>query len=208
MTYTIGTTLSVPAGQGFSVSSATIADPLNCQGSIIATAGGAINLTNGLTLSGTGQVALGSGNLTISDSISGISGGSLAAATLYVASLSTGSFTQSAGTSSVSSNLYVGYGGSGTYSLSGSGLLLAPAEYVGYEYVGYSSGTGTFYSGTGTFTQSGGTNSTTNLYLSGASGTYNLSGSGLLLASSSEQIQGRSSSSSRRAGPTWPETLI
>ena len=98
MTYTIGTTLSVPAGQGFSVSSATIADPLNCQGSIIATAGGAINLTNGLTLSGTGQVALGSGNLTISDSISGISGGSLAAATLYVASLSTGSFTQSAGT--------------------------------------------------------------------------------------------------------------
>ena len=67
----------------------------------------------------------------------------------------------------MSSNLYVGYGGSGTYSLSGSGLLLAAAEYVGYEYVGYSSGTGTFYSGTGTFTQSGGTNSTTNLYLSG-----------------------------------------
>ena len=69
-------------------------------------------------------------------------------------------------------------GSSGTYTLSGSGLLSAPYEYVGY-------------SGTGTFTQSGGTNSisggTANVpsglyvgYATGSSGSYSLTGSGLL----------------------------
>ena len=96
---------------------------------------------------------------------------------------------------------YVGYSGTGTFTQSGgtnnpalpllrlqfrfqrqlqprgSGVLSAAAEYVGN-------------SGTGSFTQSGGTNNVPNgssdgLYLgynAGSSGTYNLSGSGVLAA--------------------------
>ena len=39
-----GSTLTVPAGQGFS-GSGSISDPVNCQGTIAATSGGAINST-------------------------------------------------------------------------------------------------------------------------------------------------------------------
>ena len=66
LTHTLGTTLTVPAGQGFG-GSGSINDPVNCQGTITATSGGAINLSGGLTLSGTGTVNLGSGNLTTND---------------------------------------------------------------------------------------------------------------------------------------------
>ena len=58
LTHTLGTTLTVPAGTGFG-GWGTIADPVNCQGTIIATAGGAINLANGLTLFGHGASRLG-----------------------------------------------------------------------------------------------------------------------------------------------------
>jgi autotransporter-associated beta strand protein len=175
LTHTAGTTLTVSAGQGFG-GWGTINDPVNCQGTIAATPSGAINLTNGLTLSGTGQVTLGSGALTINDSISGISGGSLSADSLVVASTATGIFTQSGGTTTLTpygSGLYLGNnpGSSGTYNLSGGGLLSGATEYVGY-------------SGSGSFTQTGGTHSVSYaLYLGysvGGSGTYNLSGSGLL----------------------------
>ncbi|MGA2256730.1 MAG: autotransporter-associated beta strand repeat-containing protein [Thermoguttaceae bacterium] len=106
----------------------------------------------------------------------------------YVGSAGTATFTQTGGTNSgnfennVSNlNLYLYVGGNpgsrGSYNLSGSGLLSATAEYVG-------SG------GTGTFTQTGGTNSgipnnngshlDLSLGVNSGSGTYNLSGSGLL----------------------------
>ena len=95
-----------------------------------------------------------------------------------------GFFTQSGGNNNLSSTLYVGgwtypeIGGSGTYNLSGNGLLSASGENVGMN-------------GTGTFTQSGGTNNiSSTLYVGGSyyseiggSGTYNLSGNGLLSAS-------------------------
>ena len=111
-----------------------------------------------------------------------MTGGSLSA-TAYVGECvgysGMGAFTQSGGTNSIGpyyGSLYLGYnpGSSGTYNLSGSGLLSPGIS----EYVGFS--------GTGSFTQSGGTNSLGNsndLYLggeAGGSGTYNLSGSGLL----------------------------
>ena len=108
-----------------------------------------------MTLSGTGVVQLGSGNLTTNDLASGISGGSLSAAYQYVGNGGTGTFTQSGGASTIGNCLYLGYnaGDSGAYNLSGSGQLSASYEYVGY-------------SGTGSFTQSGGTNSVGNyLYL-------------------------------------------
>ena len=66
LTHTAGTTLTVPAGQGFG-GSGSISDPVNCQGTITAASGGTINLSGGLTLSGTGTVNLGSGNLTSND---------------------------------------------------------------------------------------------------------------------------------------------
>jgi len=172
-THTLGTTLVVPAGQGFA-GSGSIVDPVNCQGSITASSSGAITLSGGLTLSDTGTISLGSGNLTTNGHSSGISGGSLFATNHFVGNSGTGTFAQSGGTNSIR-NLYLGYntGNSGTYSLSGSGLLSsARSEYVGW-------------SGTGTFTQSGGTNSVNDdLYLgfnAGSSGTYYLSGNGFFV---------------------------
>ena len=55
LTHTLGTTLTVPAGKGFG-GSGSISDPVNCQGTITAVSGGTINLSGGLTLSGTGAI--------------------------------------------------------------------------------------------------------------------------------------------------------
>ena len=104
LTHTAGTTLNVSAGTGFG-GWGTISDPVTCQGTIAATFGGAINLTNGLIISGAGQVGLGLGTLTINDSSSGMSGGSLVAGSLIAGLSGTGSFTQSGGGNSVSTEL-------------------------------------------------------------------------------------------------------
>ena len=194
LTHTLGTTLNVPAGEGFG-GSGSISDPVNCQG-IITAAGGGINLSGGSTLSGSGTVNLGSGNLTTNDLLSGMSGGALSVANQYVGNGGTGSFTQTGGNNNINSyygSLYVGYnsGDAGTYNLSGSGQLSAPSESVGY-------------SGTGTFTQSGGTNSTSYLYLgnnAGSSGTYNLRGSGLL-STYSEYVGSSGTGTFRQSGGT------
>ena len=102
----------------------------------------------------------------------------------------TGTFAQSGGTNTLANgysngSLYIGYNTAdkGTYNLSGTGVLSGPQYYSMTEFVGYS--------GMGTFTQSGGTNGThngtTNLnlgYNAGATGVYNLSGAGQLIANS------------------------
>jgi autotransporter-associated beta strand protein len=177
LTHTAGTTLVVSAGQGFG-GWGSINDPVVCQGTISASPSGFINLNNGLALSGTGTIVLGSGNLTVNDTTSGMSGGSLSANSYYIGNGGTGLFSQSGGTNGSSSNcvFYLGYnrGDSGAYSLSGPAQLSASSEYVGY-------------SGTGNFTQSGGINtSRPYLYLGyggGSSGNYSLSGNGQLSAS-------------------------
>ena len=89
----------VPAGQGFG-GMGSINDPVNCQGTITAASVAIINLNNGLVLSGTGTVALGSGTLTVNDTISGISGGSLSVYNQYVGNGGSGTFTQSGGANS------------------------------------------------------------------------------------------------------------
>jgi autotransporter-associated beta strand protein len=170
LTHTLGTTLNVLAGTGFS-GWGTITDPVICQGSIIATASGVINLNSGLQLSGTGQVNVGFGALTVNDTASGMTSGSLSGESLIVGSTGTGAFTQSGGTNSVS-GLTLGFaaGSSGSYTLTGSGLLSVPYN----EYVGDS--------GSGNFTQTGGANSATDLLLGyRGSGTYNL-GNGIVWA--------------------------
>ena len=87
---------------------------------------------------------------------------------------------QSGGSLNINSGfggLYFGWAGGagGVYNLSGSGLL----SLVGGSDVGVCVG----YSGTGTFNQSGGTNLAGHVDIArntGSSGTYNLSGTGLL----------------------------
>ena len=173
VTYTLGNTLTVAAGRGFA-GSCTIVDPVNCQGSITAASSTGlayINLSSGLTLSGTGTIQLGFGTLTTNGLQSSISGGLLSDIFHCVGIGGTGTFTQSGGTND-SEYLYLGYapGDSGTYNLSGSGQLLPDRQYVGY-------------SGSGTLNQSGGTNGNNDgdLLLGfnvGSNGTYSLSGSG------------------------------
>jgi fibronectin-binding autotransporter adhesin len=174
--HTAGTPLSVAAGQSV-VGHLALNDPVDCQGAVVAS-GGEIDLFNGLMLSGTGSVGLGSGFL-VAQPDSGMTGGSLSASTHYVGTSyasghwltsGTAAFTHSGGTNS-STYLYIGYraGDSGTYNLSGSGVVASSQVYVGA-------------SGAGVFNQIGGTNQATWLYLatsSSGSGTYNLSAGSL-----------------------------
>ena len=220
LTHTAGTTLTVPAGSGF-VGSASINDPVACQGTLAAPSGGSINLDNGLTLSGTGYVGLGPGALTNNDPTSGISGGTLSATNQYVGSGGTGTFSQSGGyntpfnlflgfntndvggyvqsggTNSVGQYLYVGYnsGSSGTYTQTGGTNGVAQGLYLGYN-----SGS------SGTYTQTGGTNSIASWlflgYNAGSTGTYNLSGSGQLSAPSREQIGNSGTGNFQQSGGT------
>jgi T5SS/PEP-CTERM-associated repeat protein len=168
--HTAGTTLSVPAGQGF-IGTGTIRDPVNCQGSISNGTDGSLALTGGLTLAG-GALNLGSGSsMTINDSTSTMSSGLLSVPTQYVGNGGNGTFTQTGGTNSslppgnsgTTGSLYLGYAAAdqGTYNLGGAGAISA----MGFEYVGYS--------GTGTFVQTGGTNGLSFMYLG-----YSATGSG------------------------------
>ena len=171
MTHTAGSPLIVPAGQGFA-GSGSISDQVICQGTILSGVGGAINLNNGLILSGSGTISLGStGSFTANDTTSSISSGSLSAGYQYVGKGGSGLFTQTGGTNALARNLYLAYGpaDSGSYVLGGSGRLLATYEYIGC-------------SGTGVVTQTGGVNNGSDLELGydSGSGTYNLSGSGQL----------------------------
>ena len=206
-----GTVLVVPAGHGFTGQGA-INDPVNCQGTILAPTGGSINLVNGLLLSGTGVVSLGSGTLTVNDPISAITGGSLSAATQVIGAQGTGTFSQYGGNSKLTA-LYVN---NGTYNLSGNAQLTASNTYIsngGPGSFNQSGGTNTVssslsvgYAGGGTYTISGGLLSAGTVYLgsylspgalsqSGTAtltattilmegGTYNLTGGGLLSAGS------------------------
>ena len=233
-THVGGTVLTILPGQRFS-GTFTLADVVNCQGALVASSG-PIVLNNGLVISGTGTVNLGQGQLNVNNVTSGISGGSMTAATQSIGNSSAGAFAQLGGTNTVGTGgLALGYnvGVSGTYSLSGPAVLSTAIEYVGFSgngsfvqsggvnvgsgnssnqlYLAMNPGSSGSYnvsagslnfvqeyignSGAGTFTQSGGSNfvgtpgngssSMGNLYLAynpGSSGTYNLSGSGLLSA--------------------------
>jgi len=188
-----GTTLTIAAGQGFSGIGA-LADHVSCQGTISATPGGLINLNDGLSVSATGSVSLGSGSFIVNDIQSGISAGLLSAATGYVGYSGSGSFSQSGGTNALTSGLILGSGTGdlGAYNLSGAAVLSTPSEQVAL-------------SGTGTFTQSGGTNNVSGtLYLAqgpAAAATYTLSSSGLL-AATTEYICWSGSGALKQSGGT------
>ena len=175
--HTAGSTLTVPAGKGFS-GWGTIDDPVDCQGSIIIPTGGTINFKAGFTLSGAGSICFVDNNFQSDGAFWTMSGGTLFSANHYVGYKTAGVFSQSGGTNSVSTGLCLGsYPNSiGTYNLSGTGELSASDEMVGYM-------------SSGTFNQSGGVNSIANLLQVGPMGssgnvvaTYNLSGTGQLTA--------------------------
>ena len=197
--HTVGTTLVVPAGKNLYGQQASINDPVNCQGSLVAVISpsafvpsGTISLNNGLALSGSGVVNLGAGNLTVNDAASGISGsGALSVQYQYVGQGGTGTFAQSGGTNTVNVSLYLGVnaGDVGAYNLSAGQLKCWPtgAGLSASEYVGYA--------GAGTLNQSGGANYLEGSYYGGlylgdqpgSSGTYIL-GKGALLESEFTQL--------------------
>ena len=154
MLHTAGTPLTVASGQTIA-GWGNIGDPVNCAGTVAAA--GAINLNNGVMVSGAGSVTLGGGSLTVEGPGSGISGGMLATSNQYIGYNGAGTFAQSGG-SNGSGNLYLGYnsGTAGVYSLSGTAVLNGGGtsdQHVCGEFVGYG--------GSGVFNQSGGTNTIT-----------------------------------------------
>ncbi len=153
----------------------------------IDTTSGNINLTGnltgpgGLTKIGPGTLTLTgvntySGNTTVEGGTLELAGGQLSSPVQYVGNSGIGTFSQSAGTNTLTGSgvLYVGNvsGASGAYNLSG-GSLAAPTVYLGKA-------------GTGSLTQTAGTCSVpSSLYLAynpGSNGAYSLSGSGVLSA--------------------------
>ncbi len=172
--YVRGTTLNVPAGSTF-IGSITITDPVACQGTIMAIAGSSIGLNNGLTMSGTANVNLGSGFLIINDQNSQMSGGSFQAGGMLIGGGSTGTFAQSGGINGLTQlNLASNAQDFGTYNLSGNALVTVGSN---GQYIGLG--------GSGVFNQTGGTNYSNGHYVflayeAGSSGMYNLSGTGLL----------------------------
>jgi autotransporter-associated beta strand protein len=193
LTHTLGTTLNVPAGQGF-VGWASISDPVNCQGSIAAAPSGAIDLSGPLTISGTGRVSLGNGNVITNDSLSTINGGTLYSSNHFVGSSGTGVFTQTAGSNFVNNSLYLGNNAAdnGTYNLQGGYLSSSSAVYVGN-------------SGTGTLTQTGGSSNFNALTIgnnAGSIGSYSLSGTGQLAGGQFEYVGYSGTGSFAQSGGT------
>ena len=143
----------------------------------IITNGGTSSLT--LSKTGTGMLTLNGASSTIFQTVVDggtlrLSAGQLVSTNLAAGYSSTGSFSQTGGTNQATLNFVLGYnsGASGSYNLSGGSLTIAPAA---VEAVGVL--------GSGSFTQTGGTNNVPTYLLVGAggpSGTYNLSGNGLL----------------------------
>ena len=175
MIHNAGTPLILTAGQGFG-GQGSINDSVIGEGTIAATPGGGINLNNGLFLAGNGNVSLGTGNLTVMDTASGMNGGRLQASNMYV----NGVFTQSGGTT-IANSLSVG----GTYSLSGNARLSAGTENIDwiFQQTGGSNVTSLLSNG-GSYLLSGGTLNIQGGFVN--KGTFNGSGgSASLFASSS-----------------------
>ncbi|MFB3893323.1 MAG: beta strand repeat-containing protein, partial [Phycisphaerae bacterium] len=95
LTHVTGTTLSIPSSSAI-VGTADLSDRVSCQGSLSAAPAGYINLANGVNVPG-GSVNLGAGTLTVIDSLSAMSSGTLTGSTMNVGYRTSGQFTQSGG---------------------------------------------------------------------------------------------------------------
>ena len=176
-THNVGTTLVIPGGRAIKGSGA-IDDPVECQGTLSYVMRGgtlsAIQLNNGLKLSGSGTVNLGMvfdnqgqisnpGTLVVNDSASGMTGGALYTYYLYVGNSGVGCFTQSGGTNTNYGSVVIGGSntGSGTYNLNGGILNLHSLKAVGNA---------SFNIGGGTFQASGPFSHAVPMCLSGIGG--------------------------------------
>jgi autotransporter-associated beta strand protein len=167
-----GSPVVIAAGQSIA-GQGTINDIVNCQGTLT-TYNWPLNLNAGLSLSGAGNMNLGSsGTVTVNGTSSGMTGGTLSGnCDICIGCGGSGVFTHSGGLCH-SDSIYLGYsaGDSGKYDLNGTGSEVAATEYVGY-------------SGAGDFVQTGGSASVSALYIgynSGSSGTYELGNAYLLV---------------------------
>jgi fibronectin-binding autotransporter adhesin len=174
LTHTVGTTLNVPAGQGFS-GQGTINDPVVCAGSINCSN---LNLNGPLNISGTGAVNLGGGMLTTSDNSSGMTGGSLSLDYQVIGRTFPyrATFNQSGGMYRANElDVTNSQQTAGTYSLSGSAFMSVSELLIGNG-------------GNGLFQQSGGTVVVNNIddywgpygQIILINGSYSLSGNSLL----------------------------
>ena len=204
-----GHTLNRACRQGFT-GIGSINDQVTCYGTI----GGSVNLNNGLILAGNGIASCES--LTVNDSTSAISGGSLSGGSSneYIGNRGTGgACTQSAGTSLHGwfgirrvflAVLYLGNNATDKEDLrSQRRAFAAPTECIGAY-------------GTGVFNQTAGSNTTSNDYSGLRSflgydygvGTYNLSGTGQVTATYGECVGKYGVGSFSRSGePTLPVRL-
>ncbi len=168
MTHIAGNTLLVPTGKKVT-GRGEINDHVICQGQISTHEGASLDLNSGLEVSNGGTVNLGDyGELTVKDSTSGISDGSILLDEMWVGKSDVaGTFTQSGGTV-VGGEFFIGYehDQNGTYVLRGTGELTAGIEWIGK------------YS-TGSFVQEAGTHNADSVYLAGGQdtqATYEMSG--------------------------------
>jgi len=118
--HTPGATLVVPYGTEL-VMDGTIADHVDCRGSLSAPVSGQIMLTGGLTLSGEARVDMGSGALTVEGGLSQVSGGRLEGESVYVGYTRAGTMVQTGGQVATRVDVTLGRisGADGTYHLRG-----------------------------------------------------------------------------------------
>jgi hypothetical protein len=119
--HTLGETLVVPAGSVI-VTSGGIADHVRCAGSLSAPQGQSLNLQNGLEIDGLGAVDLGSGELTVFDPASGMTGGSLSGSREHIKPGA--KFTQSGGSVNLRELWLYGYDEPASYEMSGGDLTV------------------------------------------------------------------------------------
>jgi hypothetical protein len=177
--HTAGTDLVIPAGTSFKLQGALI-DHVRVDGTVLASPGAALNLARGLHVAPGGTLdsrdpTFGLGytcDATIEDDRSGNAGGAAYLGRLFVGPKGSGTFTQSAGTTTVRTDLALGSGPGSSGTLVQTGGTIDSGQIIVGE------------SGTGLVQHSGGTHTTHNLQVGtfGAStGAYELSGTGQLV---------------------------
>jgi len=130
-----GDYIEVAAGETF-IADGEFDYPLRVAGSVTPDATTRLTLTRGVDVLDGGSVDLGIGDLYIENQNSALAEGTLSSRMVYVGSIGTGLFTQSAGTNGITETLHIGGSeapANGTYLLQ-NGLLEARNIYVGTDY--------------------------------------------------------------------------
>jgi len=118
--HTLGSTLVIPAGSTIATSG-EITDHVQCAGTLVHTPGQGLSLSAGLGVTGAGVVDLGSGELAVYDTVSGMTGGDMSAGEVQLWAGS--KFTQSGGNATTPRvQLYGDWNDAAVYEISGGEL--------------------------------------------------------------------------------------